>query len=211
MKRTTYAKLTSRLIAAWFLLAMGMSALHLFHNAPNTPPLALGLAVLIPLSIFAIWFATSRGFREFALGLDRSVLTMVHTWRVGGFVFLVLYTYNLLPGVFALPAGWGDIAMGLTAPWAARRLSDDNHRGSFIVWQIFGIIDLVAAVALGTTVGLLHPTALSTYVMTELPMSLIPTFAVPLLLILHIICIAQSVQRKDATRLLFARSLPAIS
>jgi hypothetical protein len=211
MKHTTYAKLTARLIAAWFLLVLGMSALHLFRNPPNTPPLALGLAVLIPLSIFAIWFTTSAGFREFTLDLDRSVLTMVHTWRVGGFVFLVLYTYHLLPGVFALPAGWGDIAMGVTAPWAARRLSDNNHRGSFMVWQVFGMIDLVAAVALGTTASLLDPTGISTKVMSELPMSLIPTFGVPLLLILHIICIAQSVQRRDGSRLLFGRTLSATS
>jgi hypothetical protein len=211
MKHTAYAKLITRVIAAWFLLVLGMSALQLFRNPPNTPPLALGLAALIPLSIFALWFGASAGFREFTLGLDRSVLTMVHTWRVGGFVFLVLYTYNLLPGMFALPAGWGDIAIGLTAPWAARRLSDNNHRGSFIVWQVFGMIDLIAAVALGTTAGFFHPTGIPSSVMTELPMSLIPTFAVPLLLILHIICIAQSVQRKDASRLLFGRSLSATS
>jgi hypothetical protein len=37
---------------------------------------------------------------------------------------------------------------------------------------------------------------ITTRIMGQLPMSLIPTFAVPLLFILHIICIAQTRQDK---------------
>jgi len=47
------------------------------------------------------------------------------------------------------------------------------------------------AVTLGTTARLISPHAVATSAMTVLPLSLIPTFAVPLLLIVHIICIAQ--------------------
>ena len=111
-----------------------------------------------------------------------------------GFVFLVLYVYKILPGQMALPAGWGDIAIGATAPLVALKLADPNHRKSFIFWQLLGITDLVTAVGNGVTAGFLHPEGISTSAMTVLPMSLIPTFAVPLFLILHFISIAQARQ-----------------
>ena len=64
-------------------------------------------------------------------------------------------------------------------------------------WQILGITDLVTAITLGATAGMISPHEVPTALMTVLPMSLIPTFAVPLLIILHIICLAQARQWKE--------------
>jgi len=108
-----YGRLTGGLIAAWFIFALTASALHLFKTDPQVPPLSLGLAVFVPIAIFLLWFAASAGFRKFALSLNPRTLTFVHSWRIAGFTFLALYSAGLLPGVFALPAGWGDIAIGL--------------------------------------------------------------------------------------------------
>jgi hypothetical protein len=190
----SYGRLTGGLIAAWFIFALTASALHLFKTDPQVPPLALGLAVSVPIAIFLLWFAASAGFRNFALSLNPRTLTFVHSWRIAGFTFLALYAAGLLPGVFALPAGWGDIAIGATAPFAAIKLANISRRRSFILWQVLGIFDLVTAVALGTTARWISPNEVATAIMTVLPMSLIPTFAVPLLIILHIICIAQARQ-----------------
>jgi hypothetical protein len=177
-----YGKLTAWLIAAWLVFSVGASALHLYHSDANRPPLALRLAALTPIAIFFVWFAGSRGFREFALSLSPRVLTLVQSWRVAGFVFLVLATYGILPKVFALSAGWGDITIGATATFAALMLARPEHRTSFLVWQALGITDLVMAVGLGSLAGVIDP------------LSPIPTFAVPLLLMLHIICIAQALR-----------------
>lgn len=196
MNRARYGKLTGALIAVWFVFALSASALHLFKTDPSLPPLALGLAVVIPVAAFLIWFATSSGFREFALSLNPRTVTYVHSWRIAGVTFLALYAAGLLPGIFALPAGLGDIAIGVTAPWAASRLANFNRRRAFMFWQVLGIVDLVTAIALGTTAGLISPHEVPTGVMTVLPMSLIPTFAVPLLIVLHSICIAQARQWK---------------
>ena len=190
----SYGRLTGGLIAAWFVFAMSASALKLYKTDPNVPPLALGLAVLIPLVVFLVWFATSAGFRQFALSLNPGVLTFVQSWRIAGLAFLALYTVGLLPGVFALPAGWGDIVIGVTAPLAALKLANFNRRRSFILWQILGILDLLTAVTVGTTARWISPNEVGTGLMTVLPLSLIPTFAVPLLMMLHIICIAQARQ-----------------
>lgn len=187
-----FGKLTGALIGAWFLVSLAASALHVFDTDPNRPPLPFGLAVVIPIGLFLLWYAVSKDFRHFVLNLDPRVLTLVHSWRLAGFAFLALYAYGLLPGLFALPAGWGDIAIGATAPFVALRLANPRHRRSFIVWQVLGILDLVLAIAFGTTARLIEPHSIATSAMTILPMSLIPTFAVPLLLILHIISIAQA-------------------
>jgi hypothetical protein len=187
-----YAKLSAGLIAAWFAFSLIASALHGYSTAPGAPPLPLGLAALTPIVLFLLWFFASPRFREFTLQLSPRVLTLVQTWRVAGFVFLVLATYGILPRLFAWPAGWGDIAIGATAAFAALKLATPRHRASFIAWQILGIADLVNAVALGALAGVIEPHGIPTSPMTVLPLSLIPTFAVPLMLILHLICIAQA-------------------
>src|SRR6266853_40472 len=190
----SYGRLTGGLIAAWFVFALSASTLHLFKTDPEQPPLALGLVVSIPLVMFLLWFAMSAGFRQFALSLDPRTLTFVQSWRIAGFTFLVLYAAGLLPGVFALPAGWGDIAIGATAPLAALKLANFSRRRGFIFWQILGIFDLVTAVTVGTTARWISPNEVGTALMTVLPLSLIPTFGVPLFMMLHVICIAQARQ-----------------
>ncbi|MGA8215672.1 MAG: hypothetical protein WB799_18900 [Candidatus Sulfotelmatobacter sp.] len=194
-----YAKLSAGLLAAWLVFSLFSSALHLYRNAPNTPPLALGLAVVTPIVLFLVWFASSQGFRQFVLSLSPRTLTLVQSMRIAGFVFLVLGTYKILPEFFALSAGWGDIAIGATASFAALRLANPAHRKGFIFWQVLGIADLVNALALGTLAGVIDPHGISTGAMTVLPMSYISTFAVPLFLILHIISIAQA-RRWPTTR-----------
>jgi hypothetical protein len=204
---TRYSKLTLSLIAVWFLAALSASAMHWIETPLHAPAIRLAIAVLTPLIFFAAWYAFSSSFREFCMGLDRGVLTMIHALRVEGFVFLVLCTYHILPGAFARPAGWGDIFIGLTAPFVALYWSDARHKPAFVIWQILGVTDLVTALALGSTVGMLHPEGIQTTAMTVLPMSLIPTFGVPLFLILHFICLAQSFRNVADSRV---KTLPTL-
>jgi hypothetical protein len=198
MTNSGYAKLTAGLIAAWFSFSLAASAAGWFKAEPNRPPLPLLLAVVIPITVFAVWYRSAASFREFVLGLSPVTLTQVQAWRIVGFVFLVMYAYRLLPGEFALPAGWGDMLIGATALVAASRLAKPNHRAGFIAWQLLGMTDLVVALGSGAAGQLLSAgksvgsDAISTAPMTVLPLSLIPTFAVPLLFLLHVICIAQA-------------------
>src|SRR5260370_18865831 len=85
----SYGRLAGGLIAAWFIFALSASALHLFKTDPQVPPLALGLAVLIPIAVFLLWFATSAGFRQFALSLNPRIFTFPQSWRIVGFTFCV--------------------------------------------------------------------------------------------------------------------------
>lgn len=198
MTNKTYAKLTAGLITAWFTFCISASALHLFKTGASRPPLPLLLAVVIPVLLFFVWYRSSTSFREFVLSLNPRTLTNIQSWRIVGFVFLALYTYRILPGFLALPAGWGDIAIGASALFVATKLADPNHKTSFVVWQWLGIADLVSAISLGGLARFIAPPDLVTAngitatPMTVLPLSVIPTFAVPLLLIIHIICLVQA-------------------
>jgi hypothetical protein len=186
-----YGKLTTTIVVGWFLFVLSGSALHLFRNDSQRIGLDVAIAALSPIIVFSLWFAGSESFRRFALSLDPGVLTSVHSLRLLGLVFL-LEAHDVLPALFALPAGYGDMALGATAAFVAWKLANPAHRNAFILWQVLGIIDLVMAVGLGTTAPLLDPHSIPMVAMTILPLSIIPTFLVPLFVILHVICIAQA-------------------
>ena len=186
--------LTAAVLVAWFFLALGGSLLGVFDSEPR-PPIPLGLAAVIPVALFGFCYLTSARFRQFVSSLDLRVLTLAQTFRVVGIVFVILYFLGALPGVFALPAGWGDFAVGITAPVVARYWKRPFPYRTFVAWNVLGILDLVTAVSLGvlasaTPVGALAGDV-TTRLMGQFPLSLIPTFFVPLLLILHLICLAR--------------------
>ncbi len=199
MTDSQYKKLTLGLIAVWFAFSFTASSLHLYVTAAGRPPLPILLAVFVPIAVFAAWMTRSPAFRRFVLGLDPQLLTMVHAWRLGGFTFLVLYAYGILPGLFALPAGLGDMAIGATAPFVAFRLIGASHPTRFLVWQSLGILDLLVAVSLGGLAPFLLSHGPGNAALAVLPLSMIPTFAVPLLLIFHIISIAQARSWKESS------------
>lgn len=187
-----YGKVTLGLIVVWLLGALAIAELDLLQNPVNGFGAGVAIAASAPLVVFAVWVGVSKGFREFLLALNPQILTAAQTWRLLGFVFVLLEARNLLPSVFALSAGYGDMAIGATATLVAWRWAKPEHRGSFILWQVLGITDLVAAVSLGVTAPLLQPVGPTMRLLTVLPLSLIPTFLVPLFLMFHFVSIAQA-------------------
>lgn len=189
-----YGKLAAGIIASWFIVALSVSALYMFRGDANRAGVAVAVAELAPVALFSVWFAASEKFQQLAMSLNPRTLTAVQSWRIFGFLFLLLGANQVLPAVFAVPAAYGDIFIGLTAALVAWKLAAPANRTGFIFWQGLGLTDLIMSIILGSTTPLLSPHGPSMGVMTELPLSLIPTFVVPLLLIFHIICIAQARQ-----------------
>ena len=194
---TAYGKLTTGLIAAWFVFALSASALHLFANAYQQIGVSVALAAGVPVLAFFAWMGASQNFRKFALSLNPRVLTAWQTARILGIVFVILEAMQLLPTRFALSAGYGDIFIGATAWFAATRLAKPANRTLFILWQTLGITDLVSAVGLGVTSQFFHSSGPTMQLVTVLPLSLIPTFLVPLFLMFHVISIAQASKWRD--------------
>jgi hypothetical protein len=189
-----------------------------FLLAPSTPPLnAAGQGILpatflffggISLVIAVGLLAFSRTWRRVVDAIPADALIAPQVYRaIGGVVFLPLYAVGILPGYFALPAGWGDLAVGLLALFVAFavRRGIGGGRALALLWNLFGFLDLVVAVGMGTgkLVPLLAP-ALGTVspvaAMTFFPLVLIPTFAVPLGFILHIYSIRRTLREGRAQR-----------
>ena len=90
--------------------------------------------------------------------------------------------------VFAIPAGLGDIAVGVAEPRLTRRVQAGHARRATTWFNIFGLADLVTAMALGglTAYGIVHVSPANS-ALSQLPLALIPTVGVPTLLALHIL------------------------
>jgi hypothetical protein len=108
--------------------------------------------------------------------------------------FLLCAAAGTLPIGFALPAGLGDILTGLAAIPLAFALSNGTPgtRKKFVAWNIFGLLDLLVAVSMGilhsgSSLGLLAGSGPTTQLMTELPRSMVPTFLVPMFMLLHLL------------------------
>ena len=119
-------------------------------------------------------------------------------WRAGGLGFLALHAHGVLPGLFAWPAGLGDIAIGTTAPWMVLALiRQPAFAGSrrFRIWNILGILDLVIALGMGALNSGFVPGVVGTITtgpMAQLPLVLIPAYLVPLFIVLHFTALLQA-------------------
>ncbi|MBD8882079.1 hypothetical protein IHE49_16470 [Rhodanobacter sp. 7MK24] len=148
--------------------------------------------------MFFAWLRFSPSFRAFILSLDLRLITAMQAWRWAGLGFLSLYAHNVLPAMFALPAGLGDMAVGFAAPWmilALVRRSDFAGSRAFVRWNLFGMLDLAVAIVLGTLSATLSSGAageITTAPMATLPLLVIPAFLVPLFLMLHTAALMQS-------------------
>jgi hypothetical protein len=117
-------------------------------------------------------------------------IVAVQLYRALGVIFLILYATDKLPGLFAWPAGIGDIVVGLSAPLVALAYARDPRRNADLVkaWNAFGILDLVVAVSTGfmTTPSVLFSYEPPNELISVFPLVLIPVYLVPLSILLHL-------------------------
>jgi hypothetical protein len=179
-------------LSAWFVLVVVLAATRALYYDGGTGTPGLGVAVALPIVILCILIARVQSLREGFRRVPLWLLVGVHTVRLLGISFVILYATHRLPAPFAPVAGWGDIFIGATAPlvaWFAYR-QGANARGIVWTWNLVGALDLIAAVGLGATSSpgplrliFVEP---SSAIMTTLPWLLIPGFLVPLLFTVHI-------------------------
>lgn len=146
--------------------------------------------VLLPLVVgLVMWrWGTVRRVVE---AIPQRWMVSVQFYRALGFIFLVLYAQGRMPGAFALPAGIGDVVVGLAAPIVGAAYGRSPHRAAGWVraWNWFGITDLVVALTTGflTSPSPLQRLALDApnTLIGAFPLVIIPVFLVPLSLLLH--------------------------
>ena len=169
---------------AWLILAIAAGATGFFLRLPFPGPqlIILGLVVLTLVA----GLVPSR-LRAWIDAVPLRVLVGVNATRFVGIAFLVLAAQGQMNQVFADRAGWGDIAtatlaIALVVTWKpitpARRLL-------LHAWNALGFVDLVIAVGTATAVTLTGATPGVERLLT-LPLSIVPTFLVPLFLANHV-------------------------
>ena len=161
-----------------------------FYITPLIPLFALGSTIVVLIAL-----GLSREVRRTLGAMSLPAVHGVQLYRVIGGIFLVLMAQGQLPAHFADPAGWGDIAVGLAAPLVALALARRaaGSRALAAGWNVLGLLDLVVAVGMGT--GFLAPLLaphLGAHVppaaaMGVFPLVVVPTFAVPMGIILHVL------------------------
>jgi hypothetical protein len=139
----------------------------------------------VPVTLFATLAAgylalLSRTVRAIIANIPQHWLIGIQTFRVLGGVFLIRYFQGELPGIFAIPAGVGDVITGVLAPFVAYWwfVGKPYARTAAIAWNLFGMADLIDAVAIGALTrgaggGIVFP------------IILIPVYAVPRAFLLH--------------------------
>jgi hypothetical protein len=191
-------RLVVAVLVLWFALVFLLGANGAFLRPPEVPPWPILLGALAPLVVFVAAYAGSAAFRAWILSANLPLLTAIQAWRAGGLGFLALQAHGVLPGLFAWPAGLGDIAIGVTAPWVTLALiRQPGFVASrlFVAWNLLGILDLVVAVGTGAlssgfVAGLVG--AVTTAPMARLPLVLIPAYLVPLFIMLHLAALLQA-------------------
>jgi len=181
------------LLAAQGIAAYAIGTGQWLTNDGQGPLAPIALTAVVPVVLFLAAYALSEQFRGFVLAQDFRLLTMIQLWRVVGFGFLLLYAHDLLPGLFALPAGIGDVAIGLTAIWIMARIDRDPTfvtTTGFVRFHLLGLLDFATAiVTAGLTAGAfagLTPNGLTSAPMDVWPLNLFPGFIVPAFIILHL-------------------------
>ncbi len=168
----------------WLGLAVAAGATGFLLRLPFPGP-QLIILTLVALTL-AAGSVPSR-LRAWIDAIPLRVLVAVNATRFIGITFLVLAAQGQVNPAFAARAGWGDIATALVAIAlvATGGQLTPGRRVLYHAWNAFGFLDLVVAVGTATAVTLNGATPGVAPVLT-FPLSLVPTFFVPLFLANHV-------------------------
>jgi hypothetical protein len=168
-------------LLAWLCLAVGLAG---FLRNVNALAIAATVWILTALALLACWKITA--IRRWALDVHLRWLVSLHLTRlIAGAYFLVLCGQGELPCVFAKPAGWGDIIVAVLALPVVAAIRARFGNAFVLIWNTMGLLDIVFVVFSALRLGL-HDWQ-SMHALRELPLSLLPTFLVPLIIASHVL------------------------
>jgi hypothetical protein len=181
-------------LIGWFLLAIALGLAGAFRAAPDLlPTIQYGIFIPVLIGAWLIWRSPAVG--RIIDAVPQPWIIAVQLYRALGVIFLILYATDKMPGLFAWPAGVGDIIVGLLAPIVALAYARDarGNAGLVTAWNVFGILDLVVAVTAGFITS---PSTLFSYeppneLISVFPLVLVPVYLVPLSVLLHLASLAK--------------------
>lgn len=183
----------SSFFTAWLCLGIVLAAQGFFWTGPQETAPRVAYAI-IPFVLGCGLLIVSPTFRRVVDETPPQWMIGLQSNRLLGGLFLLVYLQGQLqlPALMAIPAGIGDLLVGVAAPFVAYLFvtKHRNARWIGVFWNIAGVIDLAIAVATGvmTSPGPLHLFALDApnMLMSAYPFAIIPAFGVPVWVLLHI-------------------------
>jgi hypothetical protein len=174
----------SLVLGSWFIAALAVGAAGVLGRLPVPPPAVAGALTAATLAALAFW----EGLRQAVLDRGPVPLVALHLVRFVGIYFLVLYGRGELPREFAQQAGWGDIVVAAGAVLLLALVLPARTRGrrrAVLAWNVVGLADILFVIVS----ALRLPAEMRGQVMPfeHLPLSLLPTFFVPLIIVSHLL------------------------
>ena len=183
-------RVVTLVLLAWLCFAVGLAGW--FQNA-SALAVAATVWTLTALVFLACW--SVRTIRVCVLNIDLRWLVVLHVTRLFiGAYFLVLCQRRQLPCAFATPAGWGDIVIGVLAVALVSSMHTQFAKTVLLSWNTLGLIDIVFVVSSALWVGLKDWQSM--HALRELPLSLLPTFLVPLVIASHVLIFVRLIRAR---------------
>lgn len=172
-----------------YFFAVAFACVNGFFSENTLPPKIIQLTTL-PLLLFLIGFVFNTGFYK---GLLKAIpvdqLILLHRFRLIGSFFIILLLLQLLPPVFALIAGIGDVITALSSFWVAKRIRAGKKHATklAILWNSFGLLDILvtSTMAVLLTKISIDTGAMGVEVLATFPFCFIPAFAPATIIFLH--------------------------
>lgn len=171
----------------WFAAAVAFGYERTFLRLPPlaVPAIVFGLTGLMLGGYFR--FAALRAWVD---AIDLRALVLLHVTRFVGVYFLLLYHRGELPHDFAVPGGVGDIVVATLALPVALVPFDDARRQRFtVIWNVIGLVDILLVAFTAARLNLADPWQMRA--LTQLPLSLLPTFLVPVIIATHVVMLVR--------------------
>lgn len=167
----------------WFAGAVAAGHWLLLQRLP--PPAVPALVVALSAGLAMLAFRVPQ-IRAWLDSVDVRSLVLLHVSRLVAAYFLILFQRGELPRAFAIPGGLGEIVVGVMAlPVVFAPLDEHGRQRAVRIWNVVGLINILLVVFTITRLNLTLPWQLRP--LTELPLSLYPTFLLPLLLTSHVV------------------------
>ena len=148
--RTRTLSLAALILLGWLAIAITLSGLGTYHVTSGDRP-TIQYGILLPILIGALMIWGWEPAKRVLHAVPQQWLVGVQVFRALGAIFLILSATGTLPRLFALPAGVGDILVGLSAPVVglAYARAPQKAAGLVAAWNVLGLLDLIDALGLG--------------------------------------------------------------
>lgn len=193
-KGTKYQWITGIVAGAWLLISGYMAYTGFFTQYEVIPPrMAFGI---VPPFLTVIVLLAIRNTRLFLIQIPLFTLTYLHLVRIPVEIVLWwLHKQGLVPEMMTFEGANWDILSGITAPFVAHFLNDNNpkHRPFILLWNLLAL-GLLFNVVIRGILSAPYVTQMLAFDqpntgVTLFPFIWLPVFIVPLVLLSHIVAI----------------------